>query len=208
MDDKASAVFDVTDKNTDPINLFKKWYDTAQEAGVVNADSMMVATVKSDATLSARIVSLQGFDEKGFRFSTNYNSVKAKELELNPNVALVFFWNLIQRSVRVEGTVEKFSDEESDNCFNKLPPSLKFGVHVGENQSSVIASREMLVKRVATLTQELAGKEITRPSFLGGYTVKPHRFEFWKGQKDWMTDRILFIKKSGLPGWTIQRLEP
>ncbi|XP_004226582.4 pyridoxine/pyridoxamine 5'-phosphate oxidase-like [Ciona intestinalis] len=206
MNQNKVSIFDVKDKDTNPFDLFKEWFDAAKDAGVVQPDAMVLSTVKSDHTPSSRFVLLSGFDENGFCFRTNYSSDKASAIEKNPNVSLAFYWNLIRHSVRIEGTAEKLSSEESDKCFNNLPESFQIGLHVGEHQSSVIANRKVMEDKMDKLTKELSGKKLTRPNFWGGYVVKPKSIEFWKGHRDWIADRILFTKEVGNQGWKIQRL--
>jgi pyridoxamine 5'-phosphate oxidase len=166
---------------------------------------MALGTATKEGEPDARIVLLKSFDDRGFVFYTNYQSRKAKELSDNPRACLLFYWPQLWRQVRIEGTVEKVSDEESDKYFQSRPLGSKLGAWTS-NQSEVIESREVLEARFAEL-QERFRDNVPRPPHWGGYRVKPNAIEFWQGQENRLHDRLRYrLQKDGT--WAIERLAP
>jgi pyridoxamine 5'-phosphate oxidase len=167
---------------------------------------MTLATATSDGRPSARIVLLKQVDKDGFVFYTNYRSAKARELEANPQAALVFYWSELDRQVRVSGRVELVSAAESDAYFKTRPRESQLGAIVSP-QSEVIASREVLEARLTKLEKEFQDREIERPAYWGGYRLKPERIEFWENRPGRLHDRIVY--EAGTDGtWSIKRLAP
>src|SRR5882762_3772224 len=154
----------------DPLPLFKRWLDEARAAGIHLAEAMTMATATPDGRPSARLVLLKQADEQGFVFFTNYNSVKAHELDANPQAALVFYWPQLERQVRVEGTVERTSAAESDAYFNTRPRESHIGA-IASPQSEVITSRAALQQRADELEELYEGRTIERPEHWGGYRL-------------------------------------
>lgn len=191
--------------NLDPIKQFEEWFQTAVEAQLPLPEAMSLATVNEDGRPSARMVLLKRVDQDGFVFFTNYRSSKAKELETNPNAALVFFWPQLERQVRVEGTVTKTSAEESQEYFASRPRGSQIGAWASP-QSQVISSREVLEKRQAELEELYRGRDVEWPQHWGGFCLRPERIEFWKGRSDRLHDRILYQREPD--GWSIKRLAP
>ncbi|XP_053553549.1 pyridoxine-5'-phosphate oxidase [Bombina bombina] len=203
-----------------PINQFTAWFqEVAQCPAIAEPNAMCLATATRDGKPSARMVLLKGFGQDGFRFYTNGDSRKGIELESNPVASLLFFWEPFNRQVRIEGTVEHLSDQESDNYFQSRPKSSQIGAVVSK-QSSVIPNREYLRKKNAELEAEYKDKEVTRPSAWGGYIVRPSVMEFWQGQTNRLHDRIVFRRpqgeetelspwtQPGEDGWVYERLAP
>ena len=197
------------DENTvdrDPIRQFQIWLDDAFAAQIPLAEAMTLATATPDGKPSARMVLLKQVDQNGFIFFTNYRSAKARQLDANPYAALVFYWNLLERQVRVEGSVVRTSAEESREYFQTRPRESQIGAWASE-QSAVIGSRDVLEQRAQELETLYCDKEIDCPEHWGGYRLNPDRIEFWKGRLGRLHDRILYERSpSGL--WTITRLAP
>ena len=190
----------------EPLPLFERWLDEARQVGIKLAEAMTLATATAYGKPSARLVLLKQADERGFVFFTNYNSVKARELDSNPQAALVFYWPQLERQVRVEGKVERVSAAESDAYFKTRPRESQIGA-LASPQSEVIASREALQQKAEELEQLYEGREIERPAHWGGYRLYAERIEFWKGRPGRLHDRILYDRQAD-GSWTIQRLAP
>jgi pyridoxamine 5'-phosphate oxidase len=190
----------------DPIRQFQNWLDDAIAANIPLAEAMTLATATPDGRPAARMVLLKQVDQNGFVFFTNYRSAKARQLDANPYAALVFYWNLLERQVRVEGSVVRTSAEESREYFQTRPRESQIGAWASE-QSEVISSRDVLEQRAHELETLYCDREIDCPEHWGGYRLKPERIEFWKGRLGRLHDRILYERDpSGL--WTISRLAP
>ena len=193
------------DVEKDAIKQFDKWWNDAINCVIDEVNAFTLATATPEGKPSARIVLLKGYDENGFIFFTNYESKKGKELEINPKACLVFFWKEIERQIRVEGVVEKTSDEESDAYFASRPEGSRLGAW-SSPQSSVIENRDVIEMNVVRFSTEFENKPIVRPSHWGGYIVKPLRIEFWQGRSSRLHDRILYSFKN--EKWIIERLAP
>lgn len=194
------------DLERDPLRQFERWLDEAVAAEVPDANAMTLATATGDGIPSARIVLLKGFDERGFTFYTNYESSKARELEGNPRVALVFYWQPLDRQVRVSGTVSRVSVAESAAYFATRPLGAQLGAWASR-QSSVIGRREELQARMAELERQYASKDVPLPPFWGGYCVQPRAVEFWQGRPNRLHDRLRYVRETG-GSWRIERLAP
>jgi pyridoxamine 5'-phosphate oxidase len=194
-----------SDLAADPIDQFGQWFADATAASVREANAMTLATVDSAGRPSARIVLLKGFDQKGFVFYTSYTSRKAHELENNPRACLVFFWHTLERQVRIDGTVEKVSREESEKYFRVRPVESQIGAWAS-HQSRVIGSREELQLRHEEIRKRFAGGEIPTPPFWGGYRVRPTEIEFWQGRVGRLHDRLVYVRTGD--AWKLQRLSP
>lgn len=189
-----------------PISLFRRWFDEAIASGSKLPDAMTLATASKDGKPSARMVLLKGVDDQGFVFYTNYRSPKAKELEENPQAALVFYWTQLDRQVRVEGRVERVSAEESDDYFQTRPRESQLGA-AASPQSEVIESRDVLETSWRELDELYRNCPVERPLHWGGYRLKPDRIEFWQNRTGRLHDRILYeLQTDG--SWTIKRLAP
>lgn len=190
----------------DPISQFAKWFAEALDAGLYEPNAMTLATATTDGKPSARVLLLKGFDEKGFTFYTNYLSRKGKEISKNPAAAMVFFWGELERQVRIEGTLEKVSKEESEKYFHSRPRPSQLGA-IASQQSQEINSREELEKKLKDAESQFSDKAIPKPSYWGGYILKPQIVEFWQGGAGRLHDRIVY-KKSSKNSWKLVRLAP
>jgi len=194
---------DNTDKN--PFRQFSKWYNLALNSGFLHPDAMMLATADKMGKPSARIVLLKGFDEKGFIFFTNYESKKGVELAQNPYAALLFYWDKLDKQVRIEGSVEKTSLKESEEYFHSRPRGSQIGALVSP-QSKILKSRAELEKKYEETANEYEGTEIPLPENWGGFILKPSCFEFWQNRDNRLHDRIRYVLEGGK--WKIERLAP
>jgi pyridoxamine 5'-phosphate oxidase len=189
-----------------PFDQFSTWFSQAIESGIHEPNAMTLATSTSDGKPSARIVLLKGFDPNGFLFYTNYLSRKGREIAKNPNVALVFFWGMLERQVRIEGTIEKLDKAESEAYFRSRPRSSQAGA-AASPQSQEIEDRNVLEAKWNEIEQHYAGKDIPKPSCWGGYRIKPRIFEFWQGGSSRLHDRIVY-RKTDERSWKKLRLAP
>jgi pyridoxamine 5'-phosphate oxidase len=192
--------------NSNPIKQFDSWFNEAIEAKLHEPNAMTLATATHDGRPSARIVLLKGFDNSGFMFYTNYLSRKGKEITKNPLGAINFFWGELERQVRIEGTIEKLSKEQSDRYFQTRPKMSQLGAVVSP-QSQEIANRKILETKMSQLEAEYEDKDVPKPSFWGGYILKPRMIEFWQGRPSRLHDRILY-KKIDNSNWKKVRLAP
>lgn len=192
-------------KTDDPIAFFKFWLGEAEKSGIILPESMSVSSCTAEGRPSSRMVLLKEVDSKGFVFFTNYNSRKAKELEQNPFTALLFHWNMLQRQVRIEGRIERISEQESADYFHSRGRGSQIGAWAS-HQSDLLESREVLAERVKMYEEKFKGQQIPLPEFWGGYRVVPDRIEFWQGKADRLHDR--FIYQPQKDGWDITRLNP
>jgi len=196
---------DLADIDADPVTQWHRWYDQAVEAGLVEPEAMTVATVDAEGRPDARIVLVRGVDERGLVFFTNYASAKGTQLETTPVASAVFGWLGLHRQVRVRGHVERLDAESSSEYFASRPRGSRIGAWASP-QSSVIADRDELDRRVAEVEARFPGDDVPRPDFWGGWLIRPFEWEFWQGRPSRLHDRLRF---SGRPGdWTIERLAP
>jgi pyridoxamine 5'-phosphate oxidase len=189
----------------DPVVQFRTWFRDALAADLHEPNAMILATATADGKPSARTVLVKGYDERGFVFYTNFEGRKARELETNPQCALLFYWGELERQVRIEGRASRVSGEESDAYFMSRPRGSRLGAWASE-QSRPVQGRSVLEERVRALEAEYEGREIPRPPFWGGYRVEPHTIEFWQGRENRLHDRLVYLRNEG--GWKIVRLQP
>lgn len=192
------------DVKLNPIDQFKIWFDQAQHAELPEPNAMTVASVDANGKPSARTVLIKEVTSAGFVFFTNYESRKGQALISNPHAALLFFWPELERQIRVEGSVEKLSDQESDDYFHSRPLDSRIGAWASP-QSQVISGRTQLVKNAAEYALKFALNP-PRPPHWGGFRVKPEALEFWQGRPSRLHDRIQYVLQNDR--WKIQRLAP
>lgn len=190
-----------------PIALFARWFETAVEAELPLPEAAALATATPEGRPSCRMVLMKGFGPGGFVFFTNYESRKASELEANPRAALTFNWTTLQRSVRVEGRVERTSPEENAEYFGTRPRDSQIGAWASP-QSREIGSREELEERADARTEEFEDRDVPLPPFWGGYRVIPERIEFWQGRVGRLHDRLVYESLGEKKRWTRRRLAP
>jgi pyridoxamine 5'-phosphate oxidase len=185
---------------------FERWWQDATKSEIDEVNAMTLATASSDGLPAARIVLLKGYHADGFRFFTNYESFKGRQLMENPRACLVFFWKELERQVRITGLVEKLSKEESEEYFKSRPAGSQIGAWASP-QSEVIENNEWLTRRANEMEAQFAGKAIPRPPHWGGYLVRPVTIEFWQGRPNRLHDRLLYtLQENG--NWAIERLAP
>ncbi|MES1929151.1 pyridoxine/pyridoxamine 5'-phosphate oxidase [Salinisphaera dokdonensis CL-ES53] len=189
----------------DPLVLFANWYAAAQQADMIEPTAMTLATADGNGRPSARIVLLKGFDAQGFRFYTNYESRKGEALAANPQAALVFWWEPLERQIRIEGSVRKLDAELSDAYFARRSRGSRLGAHASP-QSRVIANRDELEQRVQDVEARFADRDVERPVHWGGYALVPEMMEFWQARRSRLHDRLCY-QRSGAD-WQIDRLAP
>jgi len=196
LDESASAA--------EPWQQFSNWLDEAIAAKVPEPNAMTLATVGPDGRPSTRIVLIKGFDAQGIVWYTNYDSRKGHELAGNAFAALQFHWVELERVVRVEGRVDKVSDQESDAYYRSRPLDSRLGAWASP-QSQVINSRAVLVANAAKAAAR-HGLNPPRPPHWGGYRLNPDRWEFWQGRKSRLHDRLSYRQVDGV--WLRERLAP
>jgi pyridoxamine 5'-phosphate oxidase len=194
------------DADESPVDQFRKWFDDAMVAQILEPTAMTLATADRNGRPSARIVLLKGFDTSGFLFFTNYESKKGQDLGDNPCAAIVFFWPEFERQVRVEGLVEKLSPQESDSYFQSRPRESRLSSWASR-QDEVIPNREVLDRRFQELLQVYSNQAIPRPLHWGGYRLVPSIFEFWQGGPHRLHDRLRYRRTDKGP-WLMERLSP
>ena len=199
---------DIADVHPNPIQQFNRWFAEVLQAGVHEPNAMTLATCDGRGHPSARIVLLKGIDGRGFTFFTNYESAKARDLEADGRAALVFFWDVMERQVRVTGRIEKTSRDESQAYFSSRPLGSRLAAWASQ-QSSVLGSREELEAALEKAKERFPGTDpqIPCPPHWGGYRVLPDEIEFWQGRADRLHDRLLYQRQAdGV--WKISRLSP
>ena len=202
--DYARAALDEDHSDSDAIRQFTRWWDEAIAAQVREANAMTVATADADGRPAARTCLLKGYDARGFVFFTNYQSRKGRELSANARACLLFFWPELERQVRIDGTVERASEDESDEYFRTRPLASRIGAWASP-QSEVITSKAWLLARAAEMGLR-HGVAPSRPPHWGGYRVVPQLVEFWQGRPSRLHDRLLYTHRPG--GWDRVRLAP
>ena len=202
--DYANESLTERDVDPDPIRQFEKWFGQATHAGMIEPNAMTLATSTRDGNPSARMVLLKGVDTSGFVFFTDYRSRKGAELDANPRVSLCFWWDSLQRQVRVEGRAARATREESEAYFRTRPHGSRIGAWAS-HQSAPLASRETLEREVQRL-ERVRPDEVPLPPHWGGYRVKPESIEFWQGRPSRLHDRIVYTRDGN--SWKIGRLSP
>jgi pyridoxamine 5'-phosphate oxidase len=190
----------------EPFALFEKWFEAARRRkDIADATAMCLSTVNADEWPDGRLVLLKSFDERGFVFFTNMNSVKGKALKKSSKAALTFDWPALQRQVRLQGRTEIVSDEEADAYWRTRDRLAQLGAWASQ-QSEALSSRAILVKEVAKLAVKYKWGPVPRPPFWTGVRVVPRRIEFWQGRPYRLHDRFLYMRKDDR--WQLVRLYP
>jgi pyridoxamine 5'-phosphate oxidase len=189
----------------DPFRQFNLWFDEAKQFEAFEPTAAVLSTVGKENHPSSRTVLLKDVNKTGFVFYTNYESRKAKELTFNPNASLLFLWKELQRQVRIEGTAEKVSHEESEEYFHTRPRESQIGAWASD-QSSIIPDRKSLDDKFEEYSRKFGEDEIPLPDFWGGYILIPNYFEFWQGRPNRLHDRICYKLENKM--WKIFRLAP
>ena len=190
--------------HADPLQQFDQWLKEAINAQVPEPNAMTVATVGSDLRPSTRVVLIKGYDAHGIVWYTNYASRKGQQLAGNPYAALQFHWVELERVVRIEGTVERVSDAESDAYFHSRPLDSRIGAWASP-QSQVISGRGVLVANAAKYGAQFL-LQPPRPAHWGGFRLRPERWEFWQGRKSRLHDRLQYRQDGVI--WARERLAP
>jgi pyridoxamine 5'-phosphate oxidase len=187
----------------DPLEQFAEWFEEAR-AAVPLAEAMTLATVDAECSPDARMVLLKGVGSDGFRFFTNYESTKGDQLAANARAALILYWRELDRQVRIRGSVERLSPEESDAYFASRPRDSQIAAAVSPQSRPI--ERDELERRYGELAGGIGEAEVRRPAYWGGYLLRPDAIEFWQGRESRMHDRFVYSRQPG--GWGIQRLAP
>ncbi len=190
---------------TTPAQLFEQWFADANKSGILLPEAMSVSSCNADGQPSSRMVLLKDYDEEGFVFFTNYASRKSHELIENNKVALLFHWNVLQRQIRIEGTVEKVTAKESADYFHSRDRGSQVGAWASK-QSQKLKYDEELKERMSHYQEKFSTGEVPHPEFWGGWRVKAHAIEFWQGRANRLHDRICFEKQN--EQWTQHKLHP
>ena len=187
-----------------PFVLFSKWFDETERFGTeIEPNAMSLSTVSSDYLPLTRIVLLKKFSESGFIFVTNYDSRKGKNISVNSNVCLSFYWPSMERQVIIQGITHKISEHDSIEYFNSRPQSSRVGAIIS-NQSEVSPSRNYIDEKLNNFISN--NKELIKPKNWGGFNVVPCSIEFWQGRDNRLHDRIIFFNEN--KKWVNKRLSP
>ena len=197
--------FSESDLLESPFDQFEKWFSEALKSKVDEPNAMSLATISPDGNPRTRIVLVKDFSKDGLIFYTNYESAKAKGMEVNKAVSVNFVWHPLQRQINIQGFTEKVDRKVSELYFRSRPRGSQLGALVSP-QSKVIASRKVLEDRLAELEAQYKNEPIPLPENWGGIRIVPTRFEFWQGRDNRLHDRFEYILKNDQ--WSTQRLAP
>ena len=195
--------------NACPVAQFETWLEQAIRAQVEDPTAMVLCTVDETGSPWQRIVLMKGLSTDGFVFYTNYDSDKARAVEREPRVALLFPWNVLDRQVIVGGIAQRIAASESEHYFATRPRESQVAAWASR-QSQAVSDRAMLEEQAQAVREKFAGREVSRPDFWGGYRVVPERIEFWQGGESRLHDRFRYTRdaQQGGAAWCIERLQP
>jgi pyridoxamine 5'-phosphate oxidase len=190
-----------------PMQLFSQWFQEVTDAGGVDeVNAMTLSTVDAKGKVWGRVVLLKDIIDESFVFYTNYESAKSQAVFSHPKISLSFFWPNLERQVIISGIAKKAAESLSDTYFKSRPRGSQLGAHVSP-QSQPIASRQVLMDTLESITKKFEDKEIPRPINWGGIIVEAQQIEFWQGRPDRLHDRILYSKGNDCL-WSLTRLAP
>ncbi|MGB1315236.1 MAG: pyridoxamine 5'-phosphate oxidase [Chitinophagales bacterium] len=190
------------DIHSKPLQQFKVWFQEAVNDASFEANAMVLSTVGKEGMPSSRVVLLKEIIDEGFIFYTNYKSKKAKDLAYNNKASILFFWEKFERQIRIEGEIEKISEQKSINYFNSRPKASQIGAVISM-QSEEVSSRKILEEKFEKYNEN---QEIEKPKDWGGYILKANKYEFWQGRASRIHDRIVYQQEKN--SWNIKRLNP
>ncbi|GBL20022.1 pyridoxine/pyridoxamine 5'-phosphate oxidase [Acidimicrobiaceae bacterium] len=202
-----TAGLERADLDIDPIVQWNLWYEEAASAGVAEPNAMTVSTVDENSAPDSRVVLARRVDKEGFVFYTNYDSAKSFQLITNPVASAVFAWLDLHRQVRVRGTVQRVSEQQSDEYFASRPRESQIGAWASP-QSQVIPDRNFIEARLIEVRKKFGEKPITRPETWGGWCIAPTAIEFWQGRPSRLHDRFVYTRAASDSPWRIERLAP
>lgn len=200
---KSALLHDLLDEN--PVNQFANWFNQATKASILEPNAMILATLNKGQP-STRVVLLKGFDEKGFVFYTNYQSHKGQSILSNNKVALLFFWDALERQIRIEGEALRTTAQQSDEYFAKRPRGSQIGAWISQQSSTIDINANLAEEKKKWEAKFPENKPVPRPPHWGGFIVKPNLFEFWQGRSSRLHDRFQY--KLTENKWLINRLAP
>lgn len=203
--DYETAGLDIADVVADPIAQWQRWYADASEADCTEPNAFVLATIDADGWPQSRYLLVRGADQRGFSFFTNYDSAKSQQLAESGRASMLFTWLQLHRQVRVVGDVERLPEQESDDYFASRPRPSQIGAW-SSPQSQPIPDRQWLEQRVEQMAATFGDGIITRPTFWGGWLLRPRLFEFWQGRPSRLHDRIRYTQSGD--GWQLSRLAP
>jgi len=206
-EDYGQESLDESQLATNPIDQFRDWLVSAEDAGIYEPNAFVLSTVTSTNTPSSRTVLLKGVEDNGFVFFTNFSSRKGQAIEHNPHVSAVFGWYSIYRQVLIEGRVERVSEGDSEEYFHSRPHESQVAAW-SSRQSQPIESRSKLDEQFDDALSRFDGQVVPKPDYWGGYRIIPSRIEFWKGRSNRMHDRIAFERTPKSDSWRVIRLQP
>ncbi|CAB4532499.1 unannotated protein [freshwater metagenome] len=202
-----TAGLERTDLDVDPIVQWNIWYEGAASAGVAEPNAMTVSTIDKHSAPDSRVVLARSVDKNGFVFYTNYDSAKSLQLIANPVASAVFAWLDLHRQVRVRGTVQQVSEQQSDDYFASRPRESQIGAWASP-QSQVIPDRNFIEARLIEVREKFGDKQISRPKTWGGWCIVPTTIEFWQGRPSRLHDRFVYTRSNSDSPWRIERLAP